>query len=146
MNVKNIAIAGDHAGFLYKKEIKQLLENKGIKVQDFGTDSEESTDYPDYIHPLAKSVIAGENELGIIICGSGNGVNMTANKYDEIRSALCWETEIAELSRLHNNANVVAIPARFISLEKAEEIVNVFISTDFEGGRHQRRVEKISCK
>ena len=142
---KRIGIACDHAGFEYKEKLVKLLENKGYTVTDYGCFSTESVDYPDYAHSLAKSLESLENSIGIQFCGSGNGINMSANKHQAIRSALCWEVEIAELARLHNNANICTMPARFISFEKAVEIVNVFLSTDFEGGRHQRRVEKISC-
>ncbi len=138
-----IAIGGDHAGFQYKKEVIALLQNKGIEVEDFGPFSEDSCDYPDYVHPVAKDIIDGNAQLGILICGSGNGVSMTANKYQEIRSALCWLPELAELARSHNNANILSIPARFVSLEVAKEMVDTFINTDFEGGRHERRVSKM---
>lgn len=138
-----IAIACDHAGFEYKEKLVDYLRNKGYEVKDFGTHSPESMDYPDAVHPLASAVEAGESDKGIVLCGSGNGVSMTANKHQGIRCALCWNQEIAWLARLHNDANVCAIPARFISYEEAEEIVTRFLTTDFEGGRHQRRVEKI---
>lgn len=138
-----IAIACDHAGFEYKEKLVDYLKNKGYEVKDFGTHSPESMDYPDAVHPLASAVEAGESDKGIVLCGSGNGVSMTANKHQGIRCALCWNLEIAWLARLHNDANVCAIPARFISYEEAEEIVTRFLTTDFEGGRHQRRVEKI---
>jgi ribose 5-phosphate isomerase B len=140
-----IAIANDHAGFELKNLVKEHLANQQIEVIDFGCNTSDSVDYPDFAHPLAKSVKSGESNLGIVICGSGNGINMSVNKHQEIRSALCWTTEIAELSKLHNNANVLAIPARFISQQLALEIVDIFIKTDFEGGRHQRRVDKIAC-
>jgi len=140
-----IAIGGDHAGFEYKSEITTLLENEGHTVQDFGPNSADSVDYPDHVHPLADSVENSDNDLGILICGSGNGVAMTANKHQGIRAALCWNKDLAELARQHNNANVIAIPARFVSLEDAKTMVSSFISTDFEGGRHQNRVDKISC-
>ncbi len=140
-----IAIGGDHAGFEYKAEMIEMLSAQGIEVKDFGPFSTESCDYPDYVHPLAQAVEKKEFDLGIIICGSANGVNMVANKYQGIRSAISWVPEIAELARTHNDANVVAIPARFITLEVAKEIVNTFVKTDFEGGRHQRRVDKIAC-
>lgn len=146
MKVNKVAIACDHAGFKTKEYIVELLKTEGYQLKDFGTNSEESVDYPDFIHPLAKIVENSEFELGIIICGSGNGVNITANKHQGIRSALCWEVEIAELARQHNNANVCAMPARFISKEKCWEIVKAFLSTDFEGGRHQNRVDKIAVK
>lgn len=140
-----IAIGGDHAGFDYKKEIITLLKEEGHVVQDFGPNSADSVDYPDHVHPLALSIEDSSNELGILICGSGNGVAMTANKHQSIRAALCWDKALAELARQHNNANVIAIPARFVSLESAKEMVTAFVTTDFEGGRHQNRVDKISC-
>lgn len=138
-----LAIGGDHAGFSYKKEIIKYLENKGHELTDYGTDSLESTDYPDYAHPLSESVENGSNDLGILICGSGNGVCMTANKHQKVRAALCWNTQIAFLSRLHNDANVICIPARFVALELAYEMVDMFLDTKFEAGRHERRVNKI---
>lgn len=138
-----IAIACDHAGFEYKEKLVEYLRSKGNEVKDFGTNSPESMDYPDTVHPLAVAVENGEFEKGIVLCGSGNGVSITANKHQGIRCALCWNVEIAWLARLHNDANVCAIPARFIAYEEAEEIVARFLSTEFEGGRHQRRVEKI---
>lgn len=141
--MKKIAIAADHAGFEYKEIIKKYLEEK-YEVQDFGTYSEDSVDYPDFVHPAATSVEDGINELGILICGSGEGVAITANKHQGIRCALCWETELAELARQHNNANMIALPARFISNELAIDIVQKFLTTDFEGGRHQNRVDKIA--
>lgn len=140
-----IAIGGDHAGFAYKQAIVALLESKNIEVEDFGPFSEDSVDYPDFVHPVAKKVEAKEADLGILICGSGNGVAMTANKYQSIRAALCWETELAALARQHNNANILCLPARFISLDLAKEMVETFLREDFEGGRHERRVNKISC-
>lgn len=141
---KKLAIAADHAGFELKETLKQMLEEEGHSVKDFGTHSLDSVDYPDFVHPLAKAVEAGEFELGIIICGSGNGVNMTANKYQGVRSALSWTEEIAKLAREHNNANVIALPARFMSVEEAKKATNTFINTFFEGGRHERRVGKIA--
>lgn len=138
-----IAIASDHAGYFLKQQIVSYLKKRMHGVKDFGTHSEESTDYPDYAHPLAESVSRGEFELGIVLCGSGNGVNMTVNKYKDIRSALCWIPEIASLARKHNDANVCAIPARFVSDEVAIMIVEAFLSTPFEGGRHQKRINKI---
>lgn len=143
--LKKIALGSDHAGFELKEQIKKFLLREKVETFDFGTNSMESVDYPDYVHPLAKSVEAGEYDAGIIICGSGNGVNMTANKYKGIRSALCWQEEIAELARLHNDANILAMPARFITAEEAQKITVKFINTQFEGGRHLARVEKI-CK
>lgn len=139
-----IAIGGDHAGFEYKKEVIAHLEKNGHQVEDFGPTSGDSCDYPDHVHPLAQSIVAKKNELGILICGSGNGVNMTANKYAEIRSGLCWTPELAELTRLHNDANVLSIPARFVELSVAIEMVDTFVNTEFEGGRHQKRVDKIA--
>lgn len=118
---------------------------KGFEVKDVGCFSEESIDYPDYGHPVAEMVEQNQGMLGILICGSGNGINMTANKHQGIRSALCWKKEIAELARQHNDANVIALPARFISEKEAEEMVDAFLNTDFEGGRHQRRIDKIAC-
>jgi ribose 5-phosphate isomerase B len=140
-----IPIGADHAGFQLKKRVKAHLEAKGYEVKDFGCYSEESIDYPDYAHPVASMVEENENMLGIVICGSGNGINMTANKHQGIRSALCWKKEIAELARQHNNANVIALPARFITEEEGIEMVDVFLATAFEGGRHQNRVNKIAC-
>ncbi|MBS4013862.1 MAG: ribose 5-phosphate isomerase B [Bacteroidetes bacterium] len=142
--IKNICVGSDHAGFELKEVIIQKLKSKGMIVKDFGTNSPDSVDYPDFVHPLAEAVESGEFKFGIITCGSGNGVNMVANKYNGIRSALCWNSEIAELARLHNDANIVAIPARFISEDEALKIVDIFLNTEFEGGRHQKRVDKIS--
>jgi len=141
-----LAIASDHAGFQLKELIKKELGSKGITFKDFGTNSEASCDYPDYAHPLAQSVNDGNHLLGILICGSANGVNMVANKHQKVRSALCWNVEVAQLARQHNNANVVALPARFISTELAMEIVQAFLTTQFEGGRHENRVNKIACE
>ncbi len=139
-----IAIGGDHAGFEYKKKLIQYLSNHGNEIKDFGPFSEESVDYPDFVHPVASGVSDKLFDLGILICGSGNGVAMTANKHQEIRAALCWNTDLAALSRQHNNANILCIPARFVDYELAQQMVETFISTDFEGGRHQNRVKKIS--
>lgn len=141
--MKKIAIACDHAGFEYKEIIKKHLEGK-FEVEDFGTFSPDSVDYPDFVHPAAESIEQGRNELGILICGSGQGVAMTANKHQKIRCALCWMPELASLSRQHNNANMIALPARFIASQLATDIVDTFLNTPFEGGRHQNRVEKIS--
>jgi ribose 5-phosphate isomerase B len=146
MNAKTLAIGCDHAGYELKESLKKTLSEQGYELKDFGTHSDESTDYPDYAHPVASSVESEESELGILICGSGNGINMTANKHQGVRSALCWQADIAEMARLHNNANVIALPARYISVELAEEIVKTFLTTDFEGGRHGRRVDKISTE
>ena len=139
-----IAIGGDHAGYEYKDKIIKLLKKRGVEVINHGTDGPDSVDYPDFIHPTADDVESGKADLGIVICGSGNGVAMTANKHKGIRAALCWNTELAALSRQHNNANIIAIPARFISQRMANAMVRTFLDTDFEGGRHQRRVDKIS--
>jgi ribose 5-phosphate isomerase B len=142
----SILIASDHAGFTLKEKLKRYLAESGFSVNDFGTNSAESVDYPDYIHPLCMALKERAiKTFGIIICGSGNGVNITANKYRHIRSALCWTPELASLGRKHNNANVLALPARFIEEELAIEITNTFLTTDFEGGRHQDRVNKITC-
>ena len=141
--MKKIAIACDHAGFEYKEIIKKYLEGK-FEVEDFGTFSPNSVDYPDFVHPAANSIEEGRNELGILICGSGQGVAITANKHQKIRCALCWMPELASLARQHNNANMIAIPARFIASHLAIDIVDTFLNTPFEGGRHQNRVEKIS--
>lgn len=139
-----IPIGCDHAGYDLKLKVIELLSNKGYEMKDYGCHSTDSIDYPDYAHPVAEYVT--ENKCkGIVICGSGNGINMTVNKHQAVRSALCWTNEIAELSRLHNDANVLALPARFISEELALEMVETFFNTDFEGGRHQNRVNKISC-
>tara|TARA_X000000368_G_scaffold405079_1_gene381841 strand:+ start:1382 stop:1801 length:420 start_codon:yes stop_codon:yes gene_type:complete len=137
-----ISIGNDHAGVDYKKYIKESLE-KEILIINHGTDDENSVDYPDFAHPVSMDVNIGTSNLGILICGSGNGVAMTANKYKKVRAALCWNKEIAILAKNHNNANVVCIPARFVSKVKALEIVKEFIKADFEGGRHERRVNKI---
>jgi ribose 5-phosphate isomerase B len=140
-----IAIGSDHAGFDYKTPIVELLKELGHEVSDFGPSTADSVDYPDYAHPVASSVENQENELGILICGSANGVAITANKHQGIRAAIAWQNEIAALARQHNNANVLCIPARFIDLELAKKITNTFITTEFEGGRHATRVNKISC-
>ena len=145
-NITKISIACDHAGFTTKEFLKEYLTEKGYKVNDFGCFSEESVDYPDFAHPMADSVENGEAEFGISICGSGNGINMTVNKHQGIRSALCWNTELATLAKKHNNANVCALPARFINLEEAKNIIDAFISADFEGGRHLNRINKIALK
>ena len=139
----NIAIGADHAGFLLKEDIKVFLQAQGDNVIDFGTTSTDPIDYPEFGHKVALSVQKGESDVGITFCGSGNGINMTANKYPQIRSAICWKKEIAVLAREHNDANVCALPARFISKEEAKEIVDAFLHTKFEGGRHERRVNKI---
>ncbi len=140
-----IAIGCDHAGFAYKNPIIEHLRAKNYDVLDFGTFGTPSVDYPDFAHPTAEAVESGKAKMGVLICGSGNGVNITANKHQGIRAALCWETEIAELARLHNDANIISVPARFVSLEKAMAMVDIFLETKFEGGRHANRVDKISC-
>ena len=140
-----IAIGGDHAGFQYKTRLISFLEENGHQVEDFGPGSDQSVDYPDHVHPLSSSIAAKNHDLGILICGSGNGVAITANKHENVRAALCWDGEIASLARRHNNANVICLPARFVAYEYAEYLVNIFLSTPFEGGRHQRRVDKINC-
>lgn len=139
----SIAIGSDHAGFEYKELLRDFLERSEIK--DFGTYSPESTDYPDFAHPVASAVESGEFQFGILVCGSANGVAITANKHQGIRAAICWNEELAELARKHNNANVLCIPARFVTKELAQLITQKFLTTDFEGGRHANRVDKISC-
>jgi ribose 5-phosphate isomerase B len=140
-----IAIASDHAGYELKENLKPYLSSRGCQITDYGTDSDKSADYADYVHPLAAAVLDGKYDFGLVMCGSGNGVNMTANKHPGIRSALCWTPEIARLARAHNDANVLALPARFVSLETALEIADIFLGTDFEGGRHAGRIAKIPC-
>lgn len=139
----SIGIASDHAGYELKLKVKAMLESKNASVYDFGTHSTESCDYADYAHPLANAVEKGACDYGIAICGSGNGINMTVNKHQGIRSALCWNEELAALARKHNNANILALPARFISEDLALKLVETFFTTDFEGGRHERRIAKI---
>ena len=139
----NISIGNDHAGTEYKFAIIELLKSKEILVKNYGTDSNESVDYPDFVHPVAKDIVSNKSDFGILICGSANGVAMTANKYKEDRAGLCWTKEIVELIRQHNNANILCIPARYTSIPQALKMVEIFISTDFEGGRHQKRVNKI---
>lgn len=138
-----IAIGNDHAGTTYKFKIVEFLENKDIDVTNFGTNDDQSMDYPDTIHPVAEAVESGNADLGIIICGSGNGAAMTANHHQKIRAALCWNNELVSLARLHNDANILSIPARFVSEEDALQFVKTFINTEFEGGRHQTRIDKI---
>lgn len=140
-----LAIGSDHAGFEYKAELVNFLEEKGFQVKDMGLYENVSVDYPDFAHPVAYAVEKREVSLGILICGSGNGVSITANKHQGIRAALCWEPELARLARSHNNANIICIPGRFVDLAKAKEMVDVFLHTEFEGGRHQNRVDKIAC-
>jgi len=144
MNIETtIVLASDHAGFELKKVVKQHLESKAIGIVDLGTDSEEASDYPDFGHKIGKLISKGTYEKGISLCGSGNGINMTVNKYRGVRGALCWNEKIAELARRHNNANICALPSRFVSVEEAIKIVDTFIDTVFDGGRHERRIDKI---
>lgn len=145
MNQKKIVIGADHAGFHYKSAIMRHLKSFGYEVIDKGTFSEQSADYPDFAHPTAEAIEKGEAERGILICGSGNGVAMTANKHKGIRAALCWTPEVAALARQHNDANIICLPARFVSLQDAVRMVDVFLQTPFEGGRHLNRVQKINC-
>lgn len=140
-----ISIGNDHAGPDYKKAIVEMLKAKGHEVTNYGTDSADSVDYPDYGHAVAKDVSEAKADFGIVICGSGNGIAMTVNKYPKVRAGLCWTKEIAVLTRLHNNANIISIPARFTSIPQAVEMVEAFLNTEFEGGRHQNRIDKISC-
>ncbi len=140
-----IAIGGDHAGFEYKGRLIKWLESQGYEAKDFGTHSSESADYPDFAHAVASAVEKKESDLGILICGSANGVAMTANKHQGIRAAICWVEELAVLARTHNNANILCLPARFVDYSVAEKIAARFLSETFEGGRHGRRVDKISC-
>jgi len=143
MNIKSISIGCDHAGFPHKDPIKAMLSEMGIAVKDYGTHSLDSVDYPDFVHPVANDVENGQADLGILLCGSGNGVAITANKHQGIRAALCWMEEIAALARQHNNANIVCLPVRYTTLAQAEAIVKAFLEAEFEGGRHARRVDKI---
>ncbi|MBN8834187.1 MAG: ribose 5-phosphate isomerase B [Niastella sp. SCN 39-18] len=142
---KPIAIGCDHAGFDVKEDLLSFLDGKEMKYKDFGTFSTESVDYPDFAHPVAYSVENGESSFGILLCGSANGVAITANKHPGIRAAICWGEELAELARKHNNANIICIPARFITDGLAEKMLDIFMNTAFEGGRHERRIEKIAC-
>src|SRR5438094_8995678 len=137
---KPVAIGSDHAGFDYKEALISFLEGKGISYHDFGTDSKDSVDYPDFAHPVARAVESGEASFGILICGSANGVAITANKHQGIRAAVCWEEEVAQLARQHNDANIICIPARFVSHNEAQHMVELFLDIPFEGGRHQNRV------
>ena len=142
---KAIAIGGDHAGFAYKTEVVKWLSEKGYQLVDKGVFNDKSADYPDYAHPVANDVEEGKAALGILICGSANGVCMTANKHQGIRAALCWQTDVARITRQHNNANVICIPARFVALEYAKQMIEIFLETPFEGGRHATRVDKMAC-
>ena len=144
MNIETpILLASDHAGFKLKEVVKQHLESKGIEIVDLGADSEEASDYPDFGHKIGDLISKGAYGRGISVCGSGNGINMTVNKYGGVRGALCWNVEIAEMARKHNNANICALPSRFISIEEAIKVVDTFLDTGFDGGRHERRIEKI---
>ncbi|MCX7986503.1 MAG: ribose 5-phosphate isomerase B [Bacteroidales bacterium] len=146
MSIRKIGIASDHAGYKMKEEIKSWLAEQGYEIVDYGTYSEESADYPDYAHKLADSVENKLVDIGISLCGSGNGINMTVNKHQGIRAALCWNTEISRLARAHNDANICSLPARFITLEEAKQIVDIFLHTTFDGGRHLNRINKIPLK
>lgn len=141
-----IPIGSDHAGYKMKENIMVYLKSLGHEVKDYGCFSQDSIDYPDFAHPVAKHISENPQSIGILLCGSGNGISMTANKHAAIRCALCWDEEIAQLARQHNDANIIALPARFISDEKAKAMVEIFLETNFEGGRHANRVAKISCQ
>ena len=141
-----IAIGNDHAGTEYKLAIVGMLKSRGILIHNYGTDGSDSVDYPDFVHPVALDVQQGAVDMGIVICGSGNGATMTVNKHQGVRGALCWNKEITALAREHNDANVLSLPARFIALPQALEMVDTFLNTAFEGGRHERRIEKIPCR
>jgi ribose 5-phosphate isomerase B len=140
-----LAIAADHAGFSLKEKLKKYLQEQNHEVKDFGTNSEQSVDFPDFAHPVANAVEKKDVDFGLLMCGSGNGINMAANKHSGVRAALCWNSEIAKLARQHNDANILTLPARFIEEGEAKKCVDVFLSTPFEGGRHEGRVKKISC-
>lgn len=144
--MKKIAMASDHAGVALKAQLKEYLAEKGYDILDFGTDSEESCDYPDFAHPAAKAVEDGVADFGVAMCGTGNGIQMTLNKHQGIRAALCWRPEIAELAKQHNDANILVLPARFVTYDEALAILNAYLDADFEGGRHQRRIDKIPCR
>ena len=143
---KKIGMACDHAGYELKEYLKDLLTKRGYTVSDFGTNSPESMDYPDTAHPLASAVENGDVDFGVSMCGSGNGITMTLNKHQGVRAALCWQPEIAALAKQHNNANILSMPARFISKEEAVAILDAYLNAEFEGGRHQRRIDKIPCR
>jgi ribose 5-phosphate isomerase B len=144
MSKPRIALGCDHAGFEYKEQIKKMLSGDGYEVKDFGTFSMDSVDYPDFVHPVATSIEKKENELGVLICGSANGVAITANKHQQIRAAIAWRNDVAGLARTHNDANIICIPSRFVSIDEARQFTNTFLSTPFEGGRHANRVKKIA--
>lgn len=143
--VPPIAIGSDHAGYEFKSQIVSFLEEKGFQVKDMGVYNSNSADYPDFAHPVAYAVEKREVSAGILVCGSGNGVAITANKHQGIRAALCWTQEIARLARQHNNANIICLPSRFVGIDEAKQMVETFLNTSFEGGRHQSRVDKIAC-
>lgn len=140
---RTLAIASDHAGYSMKLSVIKYLKDKGYQINDFGTDTDGAVDYPDYGHPLAEAVESGQFDMGISLCGSGNGINMVTNKHQGIRGALCWNSEMSALARSHNDANICSIPARFVDLDTAKEIVDAFLETEFEGGRHVKRIQKI---
>jgi ribose 5-phosphate isomerase B len=142
---KPIAIGSDHAGYDHKESLISFLEGKGLTFKDFGAHSKESVDYPDFAHPVAEAIESGDFAFGILLCGTANGVAITANKHQQVRAAICWGEEIASLVRRHNDANIICIPARFVSEPQAEKMLQVFIFTEFEGGRHGNRVSKIAC-
>lgn len=144
--MKVIAFASDHAGFSLKNQIKQYVAERGYDILDFGTDSEDSCDYPDFAHPAAIAVENGTANFGIAMCGSGNGIQMTLNKHQGIRAALCWKPELATLAKAHNNANFLVLPARFINFDEAKRIVDAYLNAEYEGGRHQRRIDKIPVR
>lgn len=143
--MEKIAVGADHAGFEYKELLKKWLEKNGYALKDFGANNADSADYPDFAHPVASAVEKNEFEFGLLVCGSANGVAITANKHQGVRAAICWNEELASLARQHNNANVLCLPARYITIELAEKILDRFLHSSFEGGRHERRVGKISC-
>jgi len=142
--MEKIGICSDHAGYTLKESLKAFLEARGFEVEDFGTDSAESCDYPDYAHPLAYAIDEGRLDRGVSICGSGNGISMTLNKHPKVRAALCWQPEIAALAKQHNNANVCSLPARFVTEEQAKAILEAYLNATFEGGRHQKRIDKMA--
>jgi ribose 5-phosphate isomerase B len=144
MSKARVAVGCDHAGFEYKEEVKKMLSGMGYIIRDYGTHSKDSVDYPDFVHPVAESIEDKENEFGVLFCGSANGVAITANKHQQVRAAIAWKNEIAALSRQHNDANILCLPARFISIEEAKEFTLTFLTTEFEGGRHANRVKKIA--
>ena len=146
MDKIKIAVGSDHAGYQLKSQIIEWLEDNGYKVEDFGTKSDLSVDYPDYIHPLSCAIAQNHYNFGIVICGTGNGAAMSANRHKLVRAAVCWQPELAELAKKHNNANIISLPARFINFETSRDIINAYLSAEFEGGRHQARIDKIELK